>query len=120
MKSKKSMKKSGAKKTMKKAAKRVSNIAKGKRAKAAVFKGNKVKTSTGLKKSDLVKSKSGKIVSKKQSARGKKIYHSNGIAKFTKAVQAARKALGIKGFVPIGGKTAKGQALLKKARSLFK
>merc|ERR1719300_947487 len=120
MKSKKSMKKSGAKKTMKKAAKRVSNIAKGKRARVAVFKGTKVKTVTGLKKSDLIKSKSGKIVSKKQSARGKKIYHSNGIAKFTKAVQQARKALGIKGFVPVGGKTAKGQALLKKARSLFK
>merc|ERR1719308_40181 len=106
-------------KTMKKA-KRVSHIAKGKRARIAVFKGNKVKTATGLKKSDLIKSKSGKIVSKKQSARGKKIYHSNGIAKFSKAVQQARKALGIKGFVPVGGKTAKGQALLKKARSLYK
>merc|ERR1712126_382852 len=116
MKSSKAMKST---KTMKKA-KRVSTIAKGKRAKVAVFKGNKAKTATGLKKSDLIKSKSGKIVSKKQSARGKKIYHSNGIAKFSKAVQQARKALGIKGFVPVGGKTAKGQALLKKARSLYK
>merc|ERR1719342_388041 len=112
MKTAKSMKKST--KTMKKA-KRVSNIAKGKRARVAVFKGNKVKTATGLKKSDLIKSKSGKIVSKKQSARGKKIYHSNGIAKFTKALQQARKALKIKGFVPVGGKTPEGQALLKKA-----
>merc|ERR1719394_68447 len=117
MKSSKAMKKTS--KAVKKA-KRVSNIAKGKRARYVVFKGNKVKTATGLKKSDLIKSKSGKIVSKKQSARGKKIYHTNGIAKFTKAVQQARKALGIKGFVPVGGKTAKGQALLKKARSLYK
>merc|ERR1711973_1042282 len=104
--------------TMKKA-KRVSNIAKGKRARVVVFKGTKVKTATGLKKEDLV-NKSGKIVSKKQSARGKKIYHSNGIAEFVQAVQAARKALGFDRFVPIGGNTAKGQALLKKARSLYK
>merc|ERR1719420_1888977 len=99
---------------------RVSKVAKGKRAKSVVFKGNKEKTSTGLKKSDLVRNKNGRIVSKKQHARGKKIYHTNGIAKFTKAVQQARKALGIKGFVPIGGKTAKGQQLLKKARSFYK
>merc|ERR1719443_1289916 len=116
MKTAKAMK---AAKTMKKA-KRVSHIAKGKRARIAVFKGNKVKTATGLKKSDLIKSKSGKIVSKKQSARGKKMFHSNGIARFSKAVVSARKALKIKGFVPVGGKTPEGQALLKKARSLYK
>merc|ERR1712126_598780 len=119
MKSAKKATMKSAKKPMKKA-KRVSIIARGKLAKVAVFKGNKTKTSTGLKKSDLVRSKSGKIVSKKQSLRGKEVYQTNGIAKFTKAVQAARKALGIKGFVPVGGQTAKGQALLKKARSLYK
>merc|ERR1719462_887925 len=121
---KKSMKKSGKKamkKTgMKKKAKRVSVIAKGKRAKASVFRGTKEKTATGLKKSDLMVSKSGKVVTKKQNKRGKEVYVKNGLAKFTKAVMAARKPLGIKGFVPIGGKTAKGQALLKKARSLYK
>merc|ERR1719436_1524702 len=113
---KKAMKKTG----MKKKAKKVSKIAKGKYARAAVFHGRKQKTATGLKKSDLMVNKKGKVVTKKQSARGKKTYVKNGIAKFTKAAMAARKALGIKGFVPVGGKTAKGQALLKKARSLYK
>ena len=97
----------------KKKAKRVSKIAKGKRAKYAVFIGRKEKTASGLKKSDLIKNKSGKIVTRKSSARGKK-------NKFMNAVIAARKALGIKGFQAVGGKTAKGQALLKKARSLYK
>ena len=115
---KKSMKKkSGMKKAMKKAK---SVIAKGKRAKSSVFRGTKTKTSGGLKKSDLTRSKSGKIVSKKASEAAKKKYKTSGMAKFTKAVQAARKALGIKGFQAIGGKTAKGQALLKKARSIYR
>merc|ERR1719228_1128873 len=96
-----SMKKAG----MKKKAMKKSVIAKGKRA----------KTSGGLKKSDLTKNRNGKVVSKKASEAGKKNYKKNGLAKFTKAVQAARKALGIKGFQAIGGKSAKGQALLKKA-----
>merc|ERR1712126_383706 len=113
---KKSAKKSG----MKKKAMRVSKIAKGKRAKSSVFRGTKVATSGGLKKSDLTKNKDGKVVSKKRSAAAKKLYQKNGLGKWTKAVQAAKKALGIKGFQVIGGKTAKGQALLKKARSLFK
>merc|ERR1712013_825742 len=97
----------------KKAAKRVSKIAKGKRAKYAVFVGRKEKTVGGIKKNDLMKNKNGKIVTKKSSALGKK-------NKFMNAVIAARKALGIKGFQAVGGKTAKGQALLKKARSLYK
>merc|ERR1719264_1366131 len=110
MKAKKSMKKGGMKK---KAAKRVSKIAKGKRARAAVFAGRKEKTYTGLKKADLIKNKSGKIVTRKSSARGKK-------NRFMQAVIAARRALGIKGFQAVGGKTQKGQALLKKVRSLYK
>merc|ERR1719370_804385 len=97
----------------KKKAKRVSKIAKGKRARAAVFNGRKEKTVSGLKKGDLIKNKWGKIVTRKTSARGKK-------SKFMLAVIAARKALGIKGFQPCGGKTAKGQAFLKKVRSLYK
>merc|ERR1712186_140354 len=90
-------------------------IAKGKRAKSSVFKGTKVKTVSGLKKSDLVKAKSGKVVSKKQSAAGKKAYKR--IAAWTSAVAKARKALGIKGFAVIGGKTKAGQTLLAKSRS---
>merc|ERR1719500_517494 len=114
MKAKKSMKKRAMK------AKRVSKVAKGRGAKSRVFRGKKARTVGGLKKSDLVKNKQGKVVSKKGSAAGKRRYQKNGLARWTKAVQGARKALGIKGFQVVGGKSTKGQALLKKARSLFK
>merc|ERR1712112_389646 len=114
------MGKKAAKSGMKKKAMKVSKIEKGKRAKSSVFRGTKVATSGGLKKSDLTKNKDGRVVSKKRSAVGKKLYQKNGLAKWTKAVQAAKKSLGIKGFQVIGGKTSKGQALLKKARSLYK
>merc|ERR1719219_39842 len=117
----KSMKKKSAMKAMKKKkAMKVSKIARGRGAKARVFNGSKVSTVGGLKKSDLVRNKNGKVVSKKSSARAKKAYHKNGLAAWTKAVQQAKKSLGIKGFQAVGGKTAKGQALLKKARSLYK
>ena len=67
------MKAMKAMKAMKKA-KRVSTIAKGSRAKSAVFAGRKVKTASGLTKASLVLSSTGKVVSKKQSAQGKKAY----------------------------------------------
>merc|ERR1711973_1036962 len=101
----------------KKKAMKVSKIARGRGAKARVFNGSKEKTVSGLKKSDLTRNKNGKVVSKKSSARAKKAYQKNGLAKWTKAVAAAKKSMGIKGFQIIGGKTSKGQALLKKARS---
>merc|ERR1711920_270023 len=99
---------------MKMKAKKVSKVGKAWR----VFAGLKERTSGGLKKADLTKSKSGKIVSKKRSAYGKKIYKN--ISKWNAAVSKARKSLGIKGFVPVGDKTAKGQAFLNAARSLYK
>jgi len=105
------------KKTMKKAVKKVSKIAKGKLRKAVVFRGGKEKTSGGLTKAHLTKSKTGKIVSKAASAAGKKAYKN--ISGWTKAVQAARKALGITGFQAVGGKTAQGKALLAKAKALY-
>merc|ERR1739848_966747 len=117
----KSMKKKSAMKSMKKKkAMKVSKVARGRGAKARVFNGSKEKTTSGLKKSDLTRNKQGKVVSKKSSIRAKKTYQKNGLAKWTKACQQARKAMGIKGFQAIGGKTAKGQALLKKARSFFR
>merc|ERR1712176_352411 len=61
------MKAMKAKKAMK-----VSKIAKGKLARAVVFRGGKEKTSGGMTKDQLVKSKTGKIVSKKASARAKR------------------------------------------------
>merc|ERR1719169_87204 len=98
--------------------KRVSVIAKGKRGKSSVFRGSKAKTSGGLKKTDLIKNKSGKVVSKKSSAHGKKAYKH--ISAWIKAVQKARKALNIKGFCAVGGKSAQGKALLAKARAFHK
>jgi hypothetical protein len=117
---KKAMKKSMKKGGMKRKAKRVSKVAKGRGAKARVFRGTKARTSGGLKKSDLMRNKSGKVVSRKRSEAGKKLGKKNGILKFAAAVKSARKALGIKGFQAVGGKSAKGQALLKKARSIYR
>jgi len=110
---KKAMKKTATKKTMKKKAKRVSKIAKGKLRKVLVFRGSREKTVGGLKKADLVKNKRGKVVSKKASLRSQK-------NKFMVACSKARAALKIKGFCPVGGKTAQGKALLAKARSFYK
>merc|ERR1712060_881996 len=88
-----------------------STIGKGKLAKSMVFKGSKKKTVGGLKASDITRNKYGKYVSKKASSRGK----SNSWAK---AIAAARKALGLKGFVPIN-KGAEGKALYAKAKSIM-
>merc|ERR1711966_602415 len=81
-------------------------IAKGKLQKVMVFKGFYAKTVGGLAKGDMHKSKRGKIVSKKSTAAGKKAFKN--ISGWTKACQAAKRALGLKGFVAIGGKTAQG------------
>ena len=98
-------------------AKRVSTIAKGKFAKSMVLKGSKAKTSSGLTKAALFKNKRGKVVSKKASAAGKKNF-SNIKGWFT-AVQQAKKALGVSGFVAINGKTAQGKALYAKAKAIY-
>merc|ERR1712216_592997 len=110
MKAMKAMAAMKAMKAMKKKA--VSKIAKGKRARAVVFHGTKEKTYTGLTKSDLIKNKRGKIVSKKASLLAKK---NNYVKGWYTAVQKARKALGLKGFVAI----KKGSALYKKAKELY-
>merc|ERR1711964_121045 len=94
--------------------KAVSKIAQGKFAKLVVFRGSKSKTSSGLTKSDLVKSKSGKIVSKKKQAKGKALFTKFGKS-WISAVQKARKALGVKGFVAI----KKGSPLYKKAKEFY-
>ena len=96
-----------------KAMKRVSMIAKGKRARTSVFHGNKTKTYTGLTKANLMKNKNGRIVSKKASANGKKAYAR--IKGWTLAVTKARKALGVKGFLAI----KKGTPLYKKAKEFY-
>ena len=110
MKAMKAMAAMKAMKAMKKKA--VSKVAKGRMAKSVVFRGTKEKTVGGLTKSDLIRNKYGKIVSKKASLRAKK---NNFIKGWTTAVQKARKALGVKGFVAV----KKGTALYKKAKELY-
>merc|ERR1712151_78765 len=98
------MKASGMKKRAMKA-KRVSIVARGSRARSSVFSGRKQRTSGGLTKEGLTKNKNGKVVSKKHSARAKRAYAKT-IKARGDAVKKARKALGVTGFVPIGGKSA--------------
>merc|ERR1719450_1457298 len=94
--------------------KTVSKIARGKMAKAVVLRGNKEKTAGGLKKSDLMKNKDGKIVSKKMSAAAKKRFAST-VGPWMKAVKKARAALKLKGFVAI----KKGSPLYIKAKEFY-
>merc|ERR1719412_1104840 len=105
-------------KAMKKV-KKVSVIAKGKLAKVAVFKGKKEKTVGGLTKATLIKSKSGKIVSKAQSARAKKAFAQSPLKKWCDALKLARKSLGITGFVAVNGKAAQGKALYAKIKAIL-
>merc|ERR1739848_14707 len=113
MKAMKAMAAMGAMKAMKKKA--VSKIANGRFAKVVVFRGSKAKTSGGLQATDLVKNKSGRIVSKKQSAAAKKRYASSGLKAWSTAVQKARKTLGLKGFVAV----KKGTPLYNKAKEFY-
>merc|ERR1712093_518255 len=95
-------------------AKRVSTIAKGKRAKSVVLRGSTVKTAGGLTKDMLFKNKRGKIVSKRKSAAGKASFAR--VAGWIAAIQSARKDLEITGFVAINGRTGQGKALYAKAK----
>jgi hypothetical protein len=72
------------------------------------FAGKLDKTKTGLKKSDLMKNKAGRIVSKKASLRAK-------ASPWLAAVKQARKELKIKGFCAI----KKGTPFYKKAKELY-
>merc|ERR1712038_612434 len=105
-------------KAMKKV-KKVSAIARGKFARAAVFHGKKTKTVGGLTKETLTKSKSGKIVSKAASARGKKMWAQSALKKWIDAVKQARKQLGVVGFCAVNGKTAQGKALYAKTKAIL-
>jgi hypothetical protein len=83
------------------------------RKKLTVFNGTIPKTSSGLTRACLIKNKRNKIVSKKQQAAGKKAYAR--IEKWTEAVQKARNALGIFGFVAV----KKGTPLYMKAKEFY-
>merc|ERR1719353_1982333 len=91
--------------------KRVSKIARGILAKSAVLSGRKEKTSGGLRREDLTKNGNGRVVSRKMSARGKRAWAGSKLKMWNDAVKKARKVLGLKGFVAVGGKTVAGKAL---------
>merc|ERR1712216_442939 len=95
--------------------KRVPFIAKGPRAKAVVFRGlgSTTKTSGGFKKGDLMKSKTGKIVTKKSHAAGKRAFKN--IKAWSSAFTQARKDLNIKGFVAV----KKGTPLYKATKAIL-
>merc|ERR1711862_42737 len=103
-------------KAMKK--KSVSKIARGRFAKALVLRGSKIKTVGGLTADKLIKNKRGKVVSKRQSAAGKRAYKN--IKAWTEALVSARKALHVQGFHAVNGKSLQGKALYFKAKSFFK
>merc|ERR1711879_872248 len=100
-------------------AKRVSKIARGKLARSQVLRGTKEKTLSGMTKDSLMRNKYGKIVSKKASAAARKRYQTSGAKVWAQCIQQARKALNLKGFVPINGKVAEGRALYAKTKALY-
>merc|ERR1712110_989699 len=110
MKAMKVMKKKAAMKAMKVMKKKsVSKIARGTMAKVMELRGSKAKTVGGLTAKDLIKNKHGRVVSKKQSARGK-------ANPWIIAVKKARAALKIKGFSAV----KKGTPLYLKAKEFMR
>jgi len=77
-----------------------------------VWNGTKIYTAGGLTKKDLIKTKSGKVMTKKQYANGQKTKTTG----WMKAVARARKELKITGFCVIN-RGAQGTALYKLAKS---
>lgn len=88
--------------------KKVSQIAKGKKRYVQIYRGLKIKTTKGLRKDDLVKSKGRKIVSAKKSALGKD-------SKWAKATARARAEKGYVGFKAI----KKGTSFYEKAKEIL-
>ena len=93
--------------------KKKSSVAKGRMAKCVVLRGKKAKTTGGLQQTDLMKSKRGKIVSKKAHANGMKLYAN--IEGWNVALQKARQALGVNGFEAV----KKGSLLYMKAKEIY-
>merc|ERR1712151_1184986 len=92
-----------------KAMSRKSTIAKGKKSKVEVFKGTKLKTKGGLKKEDLMRSRSQKkIVSVRASRAGKD-------SKWARATAKARAIKGYTGFKAI----KKGSSFYEKAKEIL-
>merc|ERR1711907_765882 len=101
-------------KVMKK--KKVSKIARGRMAKALVFRGSKEKTVGGLTRDSLMRNKRGKVVSKRQNAKGKRAFKN--IETWLESFMQAREMLRVEGFHAINGKTLQGKALYYKTKAL--
>ena len=90
--------------------------------KAEVAHGTAQYTKGGLTKKDIVVINDGygnyRYKSKKQQRSGKK--KNSFRAKWAKAMKKARKELGMEGFVPVGGTSKEGKALLKRIRQIMK
>merc|ERR1719214_186564 len=106
--------KTAMRKVMKK--KKVSKVARGRFAKSLVFRGSKEKTVGGLTKESLMRNKRGKIVSKRQNAKGKRSFKN--VETWTEAFMQAREMLRVEGFHAINGKTLQGKALYYKTKAL--
>jgi len=113
MKAMKATKATKATKAMKKKkVKKVSMIARGKLMRSRVLKGEKLKTYTGLKASDLMKNIYGKVVTKRQSEAGKKAFKN--IEPWMKACVQARRDFCIVGFRAV----KKGTAFYARAKEI--
>merc|ERR550537_2069351 len=95
---------------------KVSKVARGRFSKALVFRGSKEKTVGGLTKDSLMKNKRGKIVSKKNNAKGKRAFKN--VETWIEAFVQAREMLRVEGFHAINGKTLQGKALYYKTKAL--
>merc|ERR1719155_108183 len=101
-------------KVMKK--KKVSKVARGRMAKALVFRGSREKTTGGLTRDSLMKNKRGKVVSKRQNAKGKRAFKN--VETWVEAFVQAREMLRVEGFHAINGKALQGKALYYKTKAL--
>merc|ERR1719424_751968 len=104
-------------KVMKAKKKKISIIARGRLARFLVHSGRKVKTAGGMTKESIEKNKRGRLVSKKQSAHGHKMY--TNIRGWTTAFVSSRRQLNCQGFIAINGKTLLGKALYVRMRKLY-
>merc|ERR1719229_637580 len=98
--------------TMKKA----SVIARGRLAKALVFRGSREKTVGGLRRDMLMRNKRGKIVSKRAAAAGRRRYVQ--IQDWVESCVEARAALRLSGFVAVNAKSIQGKALYVKTKAI--
>merc|ERR1719362_263570 len=64
-----------------------------------VWKGERQKTGGGVKREDLIKSKLGKIVTKRQSNFGQRAFKANGLDQWVHCMLAARKDMGVTSFL---------------------